>query len=196
MDAAALIASFQQSGIPSCPIAFLGMADKVEGERNVGSPAETRTIYRLSLVKNLFFYPAPIADFAWVFMVDRVTIGSIGGEVDVEIRDAATREMRQTIEITVEEPPVASVAPRWMPVTASMPSALSIPQRNQLPGRRVPEPGEDPLLSLVSDDKLISAVSVRSLELLDQGFDAREVIAIIGVTTEVTHVTRGNSHLA
>lgn len=121
MDAAALIASFQQSGIPSCPIAFLGMADKVEGERNVGSPAETRTIYRLSLVKNLFFYPAPIAEFAWVFMVDRVTIGSIGGEVDVEIRDAATREMRHTIEIIVEEPPVAGVAPRWMPVTASMP---------------------------------------------------------------------------
>jgi hypothetical protein len=72
--------------------------------------------------------------------------------------------------------------------------ALSMPQANQLP-KEPPARSEIPFLCLVSDDKLISSVSVRSLELLEQAADPKEVILVIGVTTELAYGTRDNSHL-
>ena len=118
MSAAALIGEFHRSGLPTCPIAFLGLADGVEGEQHVGTRAETRTLYRLSFIKDLLFYPASITDFAWCFMVDRVSIGSQGGHVEVEIRDPATKAKRLGIGMDLESPPTLVQAPRWIPAIA------------------------------------------------------------------------------
>ncbi len=121
-----LIGELQRCGLPTCPVAFLGLADGVEGEQHVGTRAESRTIYRLSFIKDLLFYPIPITDFAWCFMVDRVSIGSQGGHVDIEIRDPATKEKRFGISMDLESPPTHGQAPRWIPAVARITSGAVV----------------------------------------------------------------------
>jgi Holliday junction resolvase RusA-like endonuclease len=71
--------------------------------------------------------------------------------------------------------------------------ALSMPQLNQLPDPNVP--AFPTIYCVVSDDKLISEVSVRTMELLEPKCPPGEVVVVIDVRTEVVSATRGNSHL-
>jgi hypothetical protein len=73
--------------------------------------------------------------------------------------------------------------------------ALSIPQSNQLPKHKGPAADENPMFCVLADDKLISSISVRTLELLDPTFNPREVMAVIDISTQVTHALSGNTHL-
>lgn len=70
--------------------------------------------------------------------------------------------------------------------------ALSMPQLNQLPE---PNPTVPTTYCVVSDDKLISEVSVRSMELLEPECPPGEVVVVIDVRTDVVWATRDNSHL-
>lgn len=71
--------------------------------------------------------------------------------------------------------------------------ALSMPQLNQLPAATVPE--VPVIYCVASDDKLISAVSVRSLELLEPQCPPQDVVVTINVSTEPVFVNRANSLL-
>jgi len=74
--------------------------------------------------------------------------------------------------------------------------ALSIPQTNQLPTGVLPTPDQSPLFHcLLHDDNLITAVSVKTAQLLEPTAVKNDVELLVNVRTEVKLWTFGNTHL-
>lgn len=71
--------------------------------------------------------------------------------------------------------------------------ALTMPRHaNALPKESSPNDGETPFFCLLEDDNLITAVAVRTEQLLEPNIDSSYVDLFINVTTNVTRQTMGN----
>lgn len=71
--------------------------------------------------------------------------------------------------------------------------ALSMPPHaNQIPVGATPGPDESPFFCLLEDDNLVTAVQVRTEQLLEPGTGGGEVEMLIDVRTSITRHTMGN----
>ena len=71
--------------------------------------------------------------------------------------------------------------------------ALTMPRHeNALPKDTTPTSDETPFFCLLEDDNLVTAVAVRTEQLLEPNIDANHVDLFINVTTNVTRQTMGN----
>lgn len=73
--------------------------------------------------------------------------------------------------------------------------ALRIPTATELPPGYVPSPDEQPFDCLLSDDKLVTAISIECDRLLRPGAGVNDVSIIAKVTVGAIYVTLGNSGL-
>jgi hypothetical protein len=75
--------------------------------------------------------------------------------------------------------------------------ALTMPrQLNALPASAAPQPSQTPFFCLLEDDNLITAVSVRTEQLLEPVSDKSLVDVTVHVRTRVTRSTIGNDAFA
>lgn len=75
--------------------------------------------------------------------------------------------------------------------------ALTMPRfSNALPSGAVPQSDQTPFFCLLEDDNLVTAVSVRTEQLLEPDIDSAFVDASIHVLTRVTRPTMGNPSFA
>ncbi|MDH4161494.1 MAG: hypothetical protein OEW15_02230 [Nitrospirota bacterium] len=71
--------------------------------------------------------------------------------------------------------------------------ALTMPRHeNALPRESSPTTDENPFFCLLEDDNLVTAVAVRTEQLLEPNVDSTHVDLFINVTTNVTRQTMGN----
>jgi hypothetical protein len=75
--------------------------------------------------------------------------------------------------------------------------ALTMPRHsNALPSGAVPQPEQTPFFCLLEDDHRVTAVSVRSEQLLEPDIESTLVDASIHVLTRTTRPTMGNPSFA
>lgn len=72
--------ALESSGVPKLPVAFLGLAEHFEMGPGV-LPVAPSTIFRLSIAKKQYFYPAPISTMFWMFLIDTESVKLLGGTV-------------------------------------------------------------------------------------------------------------------
>lgn len=90
-SASSLTNALQTLGLPTCPIAFLGIAEHFKQE-TLAPPVGASTIFRLSIAKNHYFYPAPIGPYSWLFLIDALSLSAHAPFVDIEIGERGSSD--------------------------------------------------------------------------------------------------------
>ena len=86
-----LLGRLQLLGLPTCPVAFLGIAEHIKHE-SLAPPIGATTLFRLGVSKVQYLYPAPIGTYTWLFLVDTMSLPLQGSCLEVSIGSVGTAE--------------------------------------------------------------------------------------------------------
>ena len=143
-----LLGRLQLLGLPTCPVAFLGIAEHIKHE-SLAPPIGATTLFRLGVSKVQYLYPAPIGTYTWLFLVDTMSLPLQGSCLEVSIGSVGTAEyiggfrlaLSSEVSTGTMNPLLASneiltlALPhqRWILVPAQIPDAVVAAPSSDLP---------------------------------------------------------------
>lgn len=138
-----LLGQLQTLGLPSCPVAFLGISEHIKQE-SLAPPIGATTLFRLGVSKAQYFYPAPIGTYTWLFLVDTLSLPLHGSCLEISIGRAGAVDYVGSFRLALSsEASTGGASP--LPATNEL-LTFDLPHQRwilvpaQIPDAVVPEP--------------------------------------------------------